>query len=154
MSAAVRWGATDYGTEDTISGGNGDDELYGLGGADVLHGDNGIDRLDGGDGADLICGDNGNDTLLGGLGADTLIGGPSDDLLAGGAGREPFLFSQASGSDTITDFILGSDRLAMETGTSITSLQVAGESTVVQLNTGTVTLQGVTNVQSINQLLG
>lgn len=153
-SAALRGDRQGYGTEDTISGGNGDDELYGLGGADLLHGDNGNDRLDGGDGADLVYGDNGSDTLLGGLGADTLIGGRGDDVLTGGAGADTFLFGQASGSDTIIDFILGTDRLAMEMGTSITSFRTVGANTVVQLSTGTVTLNGITEVQSVNQLLG
>jgi len=48
---------------DDLSGGNGNDRLYGGGGRDDLHGDNGTDYLDGGEGiADLNDGGRGKNT--------------------------------------------------------------------------------------------
>ena len=59
----------------TISGGGGDDKLYGGPAGD----DSNTDTLNGG---------SGNDMLFGGLGADILNGGPGNDSLWGGAGQD------------------------------------------------------------------
>ena len=58
-----------------LSGGAGQDQLFGKGGNDQLYGGDGNDRLDGG---------SGNDRLEGGAGRDLFIGGSGDDLLIGG----------------------------------------------------------------------
>lgn len=57
-----------------ITGGFGDDRLYGMGGNDTLNGWVGNDTLDGGDGDDTFMAGNraGNDTYIGGDGIDTL----------------------------------------------------------------------------------
>jgi len=65
---------------------------------DDLMGSNGANALDGGAGADL---------LRGLAGAHTLTGGAGDDTLTGGDGVDRFVFTGASGTDTITDFIAG-----------------------------------------------
>jgi len=59
-----------YATDDTLSAGGGDDQMFGYAGNDVLHGDDGNDRLNGGDGNDRLNGGKGNDLLYGGSGAD------------------------------------------------------------------------------------
>jgi hypothetical protein len=59
------------GDGDTMTGGDGADEMYGQGGNDQMDGGNGLDTLDGGTGNDLIAGGGGNDTLTGGTGSDT-----------------------------------------------------------------------------------
>ena len=53
----------------------------------------------------------GNDRLTGGAGADTLNGGPGDDRLAGGPGDDVFVFGPRDGSDTVTDFRSGTDKI-------------------------------------------
>jgi hypothetical protein len=62
-----------------ISGGNGDDRVYGGSGSDEIHG---------GSGRDFLCGRDGDDRIFGGLGDDRLDGGTGHDRLNGGAGRD------------------------------------------------------------------
>ncbi|TKV12264.1 hypothetical protein FDX22_19345 [Citrobacter sp. TBCS-14] len=86
----------------TITGGSGNDFLYGMGGNDTLYGGAGNDALDGGDGADNLQGGAGNDKLTGGAGNDRLEGGQGDDIMTGGAGNDTFVFSAGFGRDRIT----------------------------------------------------
>nr|WP_220131778.1 peroxidase family protein [Citrobacter freundii] len=86
----------------TITGGSGNDFLYGMGGNDTLYGGAGNDALDGGDGADSLQGGAGNDKLTGGAGNDRLEGGQGDDIMTGGAGNDTFVFSAGFGRDRIT----------------------------------------------------
>jgi VCBS repeat-containing protein len=66
---------------DVIDGGNGADDIYGLGGDDIIFGGNGADgRLDGGDGNDKLYGENGNDHLYGGAGDDLIDGNNGFDV--------------------------------------------------------------------------
>ena len=83
--------------------------------------------LTGGSSADSITGGTGNDTLVGGAGNDTLTGGVGQDNLTGGAGADTFVFtanatgnvvSRSATTDTITDFMSGTDKLSI---TNITS---------------------------------
>lgn len=63
--------------------------------------------------------------LLGNRGANTLDGGLGDDTLTGGAGKDVFLFNAtdyASATDTLTDFVSGTDKI-MFNATIFTSLQ-------------------------------
>ncbi len=62
------------GPNDDLSGGPGDDFIFGLGGND---------RIEGGGGNDEVCSGKGNDTLIGGEGDDTLLGGEGKDKLFG-----------------------------------------------------------------------
>ena len=81
------------GTE-TLSGGSGDDLIYGNFGRDILNG--GADD-------DTMFGGQGNDELDGGLGDDVLWGSRGDDVLTGGFGADTF-FMNGGGTDRITDF--------------------------------------------------
>ena len=67
-----------------MTGGSGDDLLFGEAGDDKLAGGKGNKILVGGDGNDKLTGGTGRDVLIGGAGADKLAGGASDDLLVGG----------------------------------------------------------------------
>lgn len=105
---------------DTILGRGGADSLFGGVGNDSLLGGAGDDRLFGGDGTDVLSGDIGNDVLsggrdrdriAGGLGLDTLRGDGGNDQLTGGFGADVFAFARGGGTDLVTDFGLGADRI-------------------------------------------
>ncbi|MGA9581018.1 MAG: cadherin domain-containing protein [Allosphingosinicella sp.] len=110
--------------EDRLDGGNGNDVLHGLGGHDLLKGGNGNDSLYGGPGNDILLGENGNDKLFGGDGRDLLAGGNGSDVLEGGAGADIFQFGKGGGRDTVTDFEVGVDRIALEDGIGVAGGQV------------------------------
>lgn len=94
-----------------LYGYGGDDVLIGGDGKDLLSGGIGNDHLSGGAGSDMLFGEEGKDTLDGGGGADLITAGTGDDMIAGGTGRDQFKFRQGDGTDVITDFEAGKDRI-------------------------------------------
>jgi Ca2+-binding RTX toxin-like protein len=55
-------------------------------------------------------------TLFGGAGSDTFLGGAGDDTLTGGAGADVFAYTAANNdTDTITDFVGGTDIVSLGT---------------------------------------
>lgn len=86
------------------------------------------DRLTGNAGANRLNGGAGKDTLIGGAGNDTLIGGAGADILTGGAGADHFVFNSTAGSDRITDFRSGVDRMRF----SMSALDVGDGDLVVE----------------------
>jgi Ca2+-binding RTX toxin-like protein len=107
-------------TANVIYGHDGNDSLYGLGGNDVLFGGDGDDRVNGGDGDDLLDGGKGADTLIGGGGYDTVTyasatTGVTADLSndannAGGAAGDRFSsIERLTGSD-FADTLIGDQR--------------------------------------------
>lgn len=64
-----------------------------------------IDTITGGVGIDIIDGSGGDDFLSGGDG---------NDILTGGTGADVFLFDSLTGSDTITDYIVGDDSIQLD----------------------------------------
>ena len=76
-----------------------------------LDGSSNDDDLSGDTEANVLTGNEGNDVLFGDGGADTINGGVGDDSLTGGTGADTFVFEQASGDDTVSDFENGSDLL-------------------------------------------
>lgn len=109
--------------DDLLNGGEGDDELSAGDGNDSLLGEAGNDTLRGDAGNDTLSGGAGNDRLEGGDGNDRLEGGAGLDTLVGGAGADTFVFTSAdnfrSGTDSITDFQTGVDRIDLS-GLSLT----------------------------------
>jgi serralysin len=114
------------GDKDILSGGDGDDLIFGGAGRDVLYGDDGDDILRGGSSKDKLNGGTGNDVLVGGQaddrlsggdGNDVLIGGFGTDVMTGGNGKDVFVFNRKADSlrgnpsDSITDFVIGEDRV-------------------------------------------
>ena len=79
-------------SDETLTGGEDADLMFGFAGVDTLQGEAGEDTLYGH--ADV-------DTLIGGEGADTLTGGGGNDFLEGGAGEDIYVFGGRWGTDTI-----------------------------------------------------
>ncbi len=73
---------------DVIAAGSGDDRVRSLGGRDIVCLGRGDDRASAGDGADRVGGGSGNDRMSGGSGRDRLRGGRGRDRLRGGPGRD------------------------------------------------------------------
>ncbi|MBD2561351.1 MULTISPECIES: choice-of-anchor D domain-containing protein [Nostoc] len=114
-----------FGGADTIIGNLGNDQLFGGDGNDTLWANDGNDLLYGDSGNDKLSGDNGNDTLFGGIGDDQLLGGAGNDWLYGGAGKDvltggygadTFVLALGQGTDSITDFAVGTDKFALSGG--------------------------------------
>ncbi len=127
--------------DDILAGGAGDDTLIGGAGNDTASyieatggvrvslaeslagqaqntGGAGTDRLTGLENLigslhdDELTGNAGSNVLVGLDGDDILIGGSGDDVLTGGAGRDSFVWLAGdSGTDRVTDFEAGQDRL-------------------------------------------
>jgi Ca2+-binding RTX toxin-like protein len=89
--------------------------------------------LTGNDGANILTGTANNDTITGGGGNDTITGGAGNDELTGGAGNDTFVFAAnatLNGTDAITDFVSGADRLNVDAMTAATTAtNVAGVQT-------------------------
>ncbi len=90
-----------------------DQQLFDLADMDTTYiGTEGSDVITSSSNADTLIGLGDNDNLQALGGDDTLYGGSGDDDLAGGAGRDIFVVNQGdTGSDTISDFELGIDRI-------------------------------------------
>jgi Ca2+-binding RTX toxin-like protein len=137
--------------KDTLAGGDGDDVLFGGNGKDALSGDGGNDQLDGGNGVDQLLGGAGDDVLSGGRGSDTLNGGTGNDTLTGGLARDYFVFDSVDfGIDTVTDFVVGLDKLKIDDTVFATAANVlanaaqVGSDTVITLDvSNTFTLENV-----------
>ena len=128
--------------DDVFGGGSGDDSVFSGNGDDVIYGGagEGSDILDGGDGADTLFGSGGNDQIFGGAGDDTIFngqgddyveagagddtlwGGAGDDIFEGGPGADVFVFVEGNGEDTIRDYSLADDRIAILSD-NVTSLE-------------------------------
>ncbi|MEQ9407061.1 MAG: Ig-like domain-containing protein [Fuerstiella sp.] len=127
---------------EVIFGGAGSDLLEGGGAADRLFGGPGKDRLLGGDGDDLLDGGDGPDTLIGGPGADTFFDGPGDDIVD--AGPEDDVVMYTPGSDDI--FIDGGGLDTIDLSLDDLEITLDLDSTAVQsvdADGNTVRLEGV-----------
>lgn len=143
---------------DKISGGNGDDRLDGKGGKDTITGEVGNDILIGGGGKDTLLGGAGEDELLGGGGKDDLNGGgdrdtldggggkdildggAENDILTGGGGRDIFVIAKRMGTDTITDFNQGQDRIRLGSRLSFDQLSFSRQDGNTLIQNGRNTL--------------
>lgn len=85
---------------DTLAGNDGADSLFGGTGTDSLSGGTGNDSLSGDEENDTLNGDSGDDSLFGGAGNDSLSGGTENDLLVGGAGSDTLI--GGTGTDTVS----------------------------------------------------
>jgi Ca2+-binding RTX toxin-like protein len=134
----------EFANDDILVGGSGNDTVFGGTGDDSISGQSNDDLLFGGAGDDVINGEAGNDVIWGGSGNDTLTGQAGVDL---------FGFVTGSGSDRVTDFEVGIDRLDLSGATnqisSYAQLSAAatasGGDVIIDLGGGDfVTLEGIT----------
>jgi hypothetical protein len=125
---------------DTALGAGGNDAFDGGTGADVLKGGSAADTLVGGGGKDALSGGGGGDVLSGGGGDDTLSGVRGSDTLTGGEGADVFVFALVAATngraetDVITDYTAGEDRVALETGVTVTLTEVIAGDTWLTLS--------------------
>jgi len=75
----------------TVSGGDGDDHIFGGGEDDSLSGNAGGDSIDGGFGNDRVAGNGGRDKLYGQAGDDRILGGAGGDWLFAVSGHDTLL---------------------------------------------------------------
>jgi hypothetical protein len=125
----------------TLNGDGRNEQINGLGGNDTLNGAGGSDRLDGGAGTDK---------LNGGAGDDILIGGQGNDTLTGGDGADVFVMAMGEGTDTVTDFEVGTDKIDA-TGYSSAQITIGqqGANTVISFSTGEVLILNGVQASSI-----
>lgn len=123
------------GGNDIIYGGLGDDQIGGKTGNDQLFGDEGNDRIWGDDGDDLIDGGLGNDTLTG-------------DDFSGGQGSDTFVLAVGEGTDTIVDFEVGIDLLALKGDLSADELSISQVGSDTEVSFGSEILAILTGVNA------
>lgn len=105
--------------DDTIATGAGNDTIAAGEGNNIVNAGGGTDKITTGGGQDVINGGAGNDTISSGAGNDRLAGGEGNDTLTGGTGADIFRFdtlpSASTNLDRITDFLVGTDKIELET---------------------------------------
>ena len=127
------------GGDDTIYGGAGNDRIGGKAGDDSLYGEAGDDQ---------IYGDDGDDLLRGGLGNDTLVG----DDFSGGNGSDTFVLALGEGMDTILDFKVGDDLIALADGLMFEQLSITQSGSNTLIDSSDVTL-AILNGVDANSLI-
>ncbi len=123
---------------DLLCGGNGNDRLFGNEGNDTLNGGGDDDCLFAGKGDDLLIGCDGNDQLFGEEGRDTLMGGSGNDV---------FVLRQDTGTDLISDFVVGQDLIGL-VDLTYDDLTLADGSTGLEIWTGNTLLAIVLGVSA------
>lgn len=126
-----------YGADaaDSLVGGTGNDDLNGNAGDDTVLGGEGDDTVRGGAGSDIVRGGQGTDVIFGDVGNDVLYGDLGADQLTGGEGLDIFVLERRgsastggpalSGADTILDFVVGSDQIALGGGLTFETLEIS-----------------------------
>lgn len=112
------------GGRDIVKSGAGADLVNGGAARDKLYGENGNDTLLGGAGNDVLVGGKGLDVLKGGNGKDRLAGGAQKDVLTGGKGADTFVFGSDTKADTVTDFVIGTDKIETLTARKFAQLTI------------------------------
>jgi Ca2+-binding RTX toxin-like protein len=135
---------------DQIRGGRDSDSIDGGAGNEIiLNGNNGNDLVRGGEGNDTVNGGRDSDILFGDNGDDFLSGDFGQDILTGGAGVDSFVLradrdaasgltntaTNANQADIITDFVLGTDKIRLNTSDGLTLEKLTFE--FVSLNVAT-----------------
>ncbi|MGB0497779.1 MAG: PA14 domain-containing protein [Rubricella sp.] len=105
-----------------------------------------FENVAGSDHDDLIAGTSDANMLDGGHGDDMIIGLGGDDTLTGGTGATVFVFEPGDGADTITDFNVSRDTIALTADITFAEIVIAddGSGTLLTLPSGdTIYLDGI-----------
>ena len=92
------------------------------------------------------------ENIIAGSGDDTIVGNDADNVITGGAGADIFEFYAGFGSDTITDFVVGTDKLKIKDaqGNALTATNLthsnSGADLVITLGSDDITLEGLSSV--------
>ncbi|MDZ8189419.1 MAG: FG-GAP-like repeat-containing protein, partial [Nostoc sp. ChiSLP02] len=90
----------------------------------IITGSASVNNLQGTSSDDLIFGFAGNDIIVGGTGNDRIYGGLGTDNLTGGAGNDIFVLAKGEGRDTIKDFNISEDLIALSGGVTFSNLSI------------------------------
>ena len=110
--------------------------ITGTAAGETLNGSAAADHIVSLGGADTLNGAGADDWLEGGEGDDTLNGGAGSDSLTGGAGADVFVATGGGGADTVTDFVVGTDRIDVSAFGSIVGVTQQGADALVTVATG------------------
>lgn len=130
---------------------DGNDTVQGVADEEAILGNKGQDRVAGGAGNDSLRGGRDNDRLFGEDGNDTLSGDRGADSLTGGGGADVFIVQQnRDGSDVITDYQDGADKLLLNGSLNFNNITISnngGNTVIADKVTGQVltVLQGIDN---------
>jgi len=119
--------------DDNIDGGRGNDNILGNQGDDVINGGRGIDHIDAGEGSDTCAGGRGNDSLDGGDGKDTLHGDAGNDEIQGGKSQDECMGDAGDdqilggSQDDLIDGGAGNDQLYGESGKDVVFGQLGND---------------------------
>lgn len=141
----LRGDLNDPSSQGDIAGG--DDIVRGGAGNDRIGGKSGDDQLFGDEGDDHIWGDDGNDVIRGGLGNDVLVG----DDLSGGEGSDVFVLAVDEGTDTIQDFEIGLDTIALADGLTFEALTLGSNQNTTFIQFEGDVLAEVENVATLDE---
>jgi Ca2+-binding RTX toxin-like protein len=131
------------GGNDTVTGGLGDDRLWGGTGVDWLSGGAGNDALIDLYGSGTLFGDADNDLLVGGFGDLDASGGSGSDTLIGGVGNDTLTGGDDADSlrgDPVNSFFHGDDRLTGGAGNDLLEGGGGADTFVFLTNDGTDTI--------------
>ena len=115
-------------------------------GNDIVNAGLGDDFVWGGTGNDILNGEDGNDALYGEDGNDRFLDSAGDDLMTGGLGADRFVFNMGGGTNQVTDFDNGFDKIEIASGALDMSEVVitdAGANVTVSFADVIVTLQNI-----------
>ncbi|WP_275785035.1 calcium-binding protein [Pararhizobium gei] len=94
--------------------------------------------INAGMGDDSVTGGQGRDFLVGGAGNDMLNGLGGKDSFIGGGGSDVFVFAESPGSDTINDFVSGTDKIdfrMLDIDFNDIQTSVSGSDTLLKVDT-------------------
>lgn len=126
------------GGNETITGTQVDDIIFGQNGNDILNGGEGNDTLNGGNNDDILTGGNGNDILVGGGGVDILNGDAGNDVfeVSGTTARDD-TFNGGADNDVIRNS--GTGNITFNGSTIFNSIEeIDGNGARINIDAGSV----------------
>jgi Ca2+-binding RTX toxin-like protein len=119
----------------SLTGGIGNDTIYGYGASDTIIAGSGNEAIFGANAGDLLAGSVGNDTLHAGAGDTTLIGGTGNTVMYGGTGNDFYQLTQGATATIYPSGSAGAEVIYLPTGMTMsdfTSIQDPNGDLVLQ----------------------